>query len=235
MYCPYKPYIYFCPIYGNYSLPRQNPPISVKPKNIEYKNNIIEVSLRIPVLESPYHKQIISKINASVENDIMEFKDQIEEGAKYHAEKMKAAGKPVKPFVASNVYQITYDRNNVLSMTLLYYALVNSISNYVKTSYTYDLTTGKAMSLGDLFKQGVDYIPILNYEIRKELTANKQKYLPDTIKNFAGIARDQPFYLDDSSIAIFLGFNEVAPISAEIPIILIPFSNLRNVLKPSLL
>lgn len=243
MFCPYKCYFFMNDHPGHYPprfpeapLPegrQTQPPLKVKSKNISYKKNYIDVNLNIPVLSDGPNNKNVDYINKSVENDITEFKNQIEEGAEHDAQEAKKKGKTMQPYRASNVYEITYNKNGIISLSLLYNVLLNGLNNYVKTGYTYDLNTGKALSLGDLFRPGTNYRQILNNEIRNELAS--KKYSPSAAASFPGVAPDQPFYLRNNSLDVFFGFNEVAPASAEIPIISIPLSRLSSVLKPRIL
>lgn len=237
MFCPYKCRLFLYDPSSPYPdfLFRQYPPVNVKSKDISYENKHIEVDLRIPVIHGSYKKQYIDNINNSVESDITEFKDQVETGAVYDAEKLESQGKKMQPYQASNIYEVGYNRNGIISIEILYNVLLNKLSNYVKTGYTYDLSTGRSMSLGDLFKPGSNYIQVLNNEIRRQLAEKSTNYLPATAAHFTGISPYQPFYLEDSNLVIFFGFNEVAPVSADIPIINVPLSKLRNILNPRIL
>jgi hypothetical protein len=116
-------------------------------------------------------------------------------------------------------------------LSLLFQENINGKNSFIRTSYNYDLNTGKPLSLKDLFKPNVNYTNILNQEIRRIIQQNPSAYFKDTLKNFTGITEDQPFYLDDNELNIYFGFNEIAPIASEIPIIKIPLYDLREVMK----
>ncbi|MBF8984375.1 DUF3298 and DUF4163 domain-containing protein [Lutibacter sp. B2] len=209
-----------------------NNSVKVNPKEIDNENECIKVDLRIPVLEGCKNKEVQNKINTSIENDEMEFKKQMEEAAKEYAEEAKRKGETINPYAVSTIYEVTYNKNDIISISVIYYEYINEKHYYIRTSYNYDLTTGKSLGLKDLFKEGVDYKKIIDNEIRKQLLANKDQYLPDAVKKFKGISNDQPFYLENDNIAVFFGFHEIAPITSAIPIIKIPFSNLKKELKP---
>jgi hypothetical protein len=234
MKCPYEPNI-FCPYrrITEHRFRYDGPlPLSVNTKEIRLSNNKIDEYLRIPVYTGKISPEIIENINNNFYNDIMEFKTEIEKSAEDNWSKMKSEGKAPIPFQVSNIYNTTYNNNGILSTTLLYQEFINGINNFIKTSYNYDLSTGKSLSLKDLFLNNVNYKEVLDSIIRNQLAINPQDYFPNSLKNFKGISMDQPFYLDDGNLVVFFGFNEIAPISSNIPTIKIPLSEIKGYLKP---
>lgn len=231
-YGPYipRPYVIDNPMY-RYSFSRTNP-IQIKTNEINYSDEYIKADLKYPEIYGLENQRVQDFINNSIKNDIMEFKSQMEYAAKEAADKARMNGEEFKPFVISSVYEVTYNKNNIISISIIYHQYINGINSYIKTSYNFDLMNGEPVSLKDLFKEGVDYQSIVNKEVRKELILNRDKYFPDTLENFKGIAEYHPFYIDDKGLDIYFGFHEIAPIASEIPIIRIPFSALRNYLKP---
>jgi hypothetical protein len=218
--------------FANLRTPADRNVKAVTTKDININNKYIKGNLRIPQLSGTSNQPVFNEINKNIENDIMEFKRQMEASALESEEEAKKKGIKFTPFSISNVYNITYDKNNILSLTILYYELVGGKNYYIKTSYNYDTGSGSSLSIGDLFKPGTNYKSLINTIIRKQLSQNKNLYFPGTLENFKGIADDQPFYLDDNNLVIFFGFNEIAPLESQIPVIKIPFSQLRNSLNP---
>jgi hypothetical protein len=207
----------------------------VTTKEIDFSSEYIKESLRIPVLSGIKDPNIQSQINNSIASDIMEFKRQMEEAAQEAGEEARKAGESFIPYIISNVYSVTFNRNNIISITILYYQNIAGKNYYIKTSYNYDLETGRSLSIGDLFWPDVDYRTLLNNEIRRRIAQNEEQYFPGTLENFTGIAEDQPFYLEGNELVIFFGFNQIAPRESQIPVIRIPLAKLSNELKPKFL
>ena len=227
MICPYLTRSLLCPFraYKPFPIYRLvNSPLTVTDTKIKISNDNIIENLQIPAFHGDVNPQIMENINTNVKNDIMEFKTQLETAAEESAESFKKQGKQFKPYQISNSYSITYNKNNILSVSLLYQEYISGKNSYTRTTYNYNLKTGESMPLRSLFKQGSDYIDTLNSKIRRKFTAQ-----------FKGIAEDQPYYLDDNNLVIFLRFNEIAPAISDIPIIKIPFSELSNILKSQFL
>lgn len=236
MICPFETYPNYCPFYFPHqsfqeydNLYRQR--IFADTQEITNDNSKIKEYLRVPILHGNVNPKMLNYMNENIKNDIMEFKTQMEAAADYNAELAAKQNKKVIPYIISNIYSITYDKDNILSLSLLFQENINGKNSFIRTSYNYDLNTGKPLSLKDLFKPNVNYTNILNQEIRRIIQQNPSAYFKDTLKNFTGIAEDQPFYLDDNELNIYFGFNEIAPIASEIPIIKIPLYNLHEVLK----
>lgn len=215
---------------------REKPtPITVVPKKIKYQNPSIQVDLKIPEIHGMNNKNIEKSINNSIQSDVMEFKREMEQAAKEHTDEAIKSGKKLIPYVISSIYKLNYNKNNIISISMVYHEYLNGLNSYIKAPYNFDIVTGKALSLEDLFIHGVDYKSLINREVRDQLIKNKEKYFPNTIEKFKGVAEDQPFYLENGCLVVFFGFNEIAPTEAQIPVFKIPFSNFINAVKPILL
>jgi hypothetical protein len=207
-------------------------PVLDTPKTFSSKNDIIEVDLRMPVISGIPNKAVQQLINKNIETDIMEFKAQMEAAAKEGSEEATSQGRPFIPYVASNNYVITFDKNNLLSTSVLYHEYVGGKHVYIRSSYNYDLNTGKALGLRDIFKPGTPYRELINSEVRNHIKANPNLYPPGAVENFKGISEDQPYYLEGNNIVINFGFNQLAPSISEIPVIRIPISRFKSQLRP---
>lgn len=206
---------------------------TTQPLNTE--NYKIHEYLNIPVLSGDANPNVLNYINNNIKSDILEFKSQMETAADENAKAMQQAGKPIVPFQISNNYLITYNKNNLLSISLIYQQYINGRNSYIRTAYNYNLQNARSMPLKDLFKPGSNYISTLNNKIISILKANPQDYYPNTASNFKGISEDQPYYLDNNNLVLFFGFNEIAPTASGIPLIKIPFSELSDIINPQLL
>lgn len=204
-------------------------------QSISSENYKIHEYLNIPVLSGAINPNVLKYINNNIKNDILEFKNQMETAADENAKVLQQAGRPVIPFQISNNYIVTYNKNNLLSISLVYQQNINGRNSYIRTTYNYNLKNARSMPLKDLFKPGSDYISVLNSKIKSILQTNPEDYYPSTASNFKGIAEDQPYYLDNNNLVLFFGFNEIAPTASGIPLIKIPFSELSDILNPQLL
>lgn len=214
-----------------YSRIESYPPLTIATTKITNSNDKINEYLQIPVFHGEINPQILENINSNIKNDILEFKNQMESAADENAQNLKKQGKKPDPYQISNTYSITYNKNDILSISLFYQQYISGKNSYIRATYNYDLKTGGSMPLKNLFKQGVDYLGTLNRKTREKLQVN----YPSILAQFKGIAEDQPFYLDNNTLVLFPRFNEIAPTVSAIPVIRIPLHELSNILKPQLL
>ncbi|WP_411680728.1 PdaC/SigV domain-containing protein [Clostridium thailandense] len=229
MICPFLDCNEFCPFQRciQFSMRTSPNPLSVTSQDISMKNDKIHEALQIPILHGQINPQILNNINKNINNDILEFKSEMETAADENAKEAEMHGRPITHYEISNTYLITYNKNNILSISIIYQQYINGRSSYIRTTYNYDLSSGESMSIGSLFKPNTDYIGTLNKLITSKIHGNTNQ--------FKGIAKDQPYYLDNDNLVIFFRFNEIAPVGSEIPVIKIPFSELSSILKPQLL
>jgi hypothetical protein len=241
MHCPYSCCIHPCPFMEpSHGIPQSMEPLraptqsnSVTVTTIEkrFEKPYIKADLRIPEFHGIPDKNVEKYINNAVMSDITEFSDQLTAAAREYADKAAQNNEKFIPYVISTIYELSYNKNNIISFLVIYYELVQGLNNFIKVSYNYDIFTGKSLMLKDLFVPGADYQQLINTEIRKELIKNKQNYFPGTAENFKGIAEDQPFYLREGYLSIFFGFNQIAPTAAQIPLFEIPFYSFGNEVK----
>lgn len=209
--------------------------VLVKTKEINYENAYIKENLKVPILYGTTNGSILNNINSNIENDVIEFKKQMEEAAKEYAEEKGRKGEQFSPYSISNIYTVTFNEDSIISISIIYYELIDNKRYYIRTTYNYNLDTGRSMSIGDLFKEGVNYTQLINMEIRRKLQDDFKGYFPGAAENFKGIAKDQPFYIENGELVLFFGFNEIAPIVSEIPVIKLPFSLFSGYIKQQFL
>ncbi|MDP4146563.1 MAG: DUF3298 and DUF4163 domain-containing protein [Bacillota bacterium] len=238
----YNDFCPFCYNNFNYAIPysyKRIPPktnnLTVTTSEIFNENNKIHEDLRIPVLHGNVNPQVVNYINNNIKNDILEFKSEMEISAEENAVTSQSQGKKVVPVQISNIYLITYNKNNILSISIIYQQNINGKNYFIRTSYNYDLQSGESMPFRDLFRKGIDYKGIINNRIRQKIQQNSKAYFPNTLSKFKGVADDQPYYLEGNNLVTFFDFNEIAPVASDIPVVKIPLYELRDIIKPNLL
>lgn len=235
LYFPYMPKQYIIDSRKQRSILNRVNSIIIKTYELKYKDKYIREDLKYPQLEGLESQQSQGFINNSIKSDIMEFKRQMEKAAKEYAKEAERNGEDFTPFIISSIYEITYNNHNIISILIIYHEYINRINSYIKVSYNFNILTGEPISLKDLFKEDVDYQNLINNEVKNELLFNREKYFPGAAESFKGISEYHPFYIKNGNLVVFFGFHEIAPIASQIPEIKIPFSSLRNYIKPKFL
>jgi len=120
-------------------------------------------------------------------------------------------------------YNIEYNTRNILSVTFSQYEYSGGAHGMTYLfSYTYDLTTGRELSLGELFPKGSDYIHAFNTAIVNQM---KERDIYDSqISPFESIAEDQPFYIHNKRAYVYFQQYEIFPYAVGIQSFFIPLS-----------
>lgn len=205
-------------IYSSHNLNKESSNISSK--KIEFKNDMVEVDMTIPLISGLKDKEIELKINKEIENKAMDFKKSIENLAK-EAKKENALTNSYQIILN---FKVSFNKDNILSLTLCFYEYTGGAHGLgYNESLNIDLNTGEKIYLKDLFDSKEDYKNIINDFIIDEMSKNPDKYYENAVADFYGIIQDQPYYIEDNNIVVYFNPYEIAPYSEGIKEFKIPF------------
>ncbi|MDX9873172.1 MAG: DUF4163 domain-containing protein [Clostridia bacterium] len=160
------------------------------------------------------------------------------EGEKNAAElaQLKAEGSPTSPNKCETYfdYRLKYNQDNLLSVVLLNYQYAGGAhGSTVQSSYTFDLKTGRALALKDLFKEGADYTALISGLIREEIDRRTAADLLMELEQggFKAIKEEQDYYLSARGPVIYFQQYEYFPYVAGIQEFLIEYAQIKNMLK----
>ena len=183
-----------------------------------------------------FKQEIIDKINYTIYKDVMDFKNDVRKQSLeykklYENELSKQADKPLKyQYEVYVTYEVPYDKNNIISIVLTKYEFTGGAHGMTfVNAYNYNLLNGEILKLRDMFKDGVDYIELINDFIYSEISKEPEKYFSGK-DGFKGISKDQPFYIDEEGIIIYFGLYEIAPYYVGIPKFKLKFSEFKDYL-----
>ncbi len=206
--------------------------VNIKDKEVKYKNEAIEVNIKIPVVEGMKNQSIQKKINDMLEEDIIEFKDDLEETAKIGLKDFKEQGWQMKPYVAQVDYKVHYNKDNLLSISVNYYQYTGGAHGAtLQKNFNIDLDTGNEATLKDFFYEGENYKEIISKEIKKQMALEKDKYFDGALNIVSSISNKQSFYIENENIVVCYGHYEIAPYAAGIQEFKIPFSSFKKSVK----
>ncbi|MGI5897477.1 MAG: GHKL domain-containing protein [Oscillospiraceae bacterium] len=149
-------------------------------------------------------------------------------------------------FVASDTgYNILRNDDSLLSICFYTTLNVGGSGEYSRC-FTLDKTTGKVLTLSDLFTEDSDYIGVISADILRQMTEQAEAgegdyFIPGGIWSpeecFQAIAADQNFYIDENNkLVIIFDEYEVAPGSMGMPRFTVETAVLNDILlRPSLL
>jgi hypothetical protein len=186
---------------------------------------VLEVDITIPVIQGLEDKQVEEKINQAIQEDILNFKYQIQTESEEYLQSAKKEGEEIRKYkyIASTYYIVHYQKDNFLSLSVFYYCYtLGAHGCTVQEAYNLNLTNGEKISLPDILKEKKDYEEIINQEIKRQIQLNPEVYFDDAV--FHSISQEQPFYIIEDGIVVYFGLYEIAPYSSGIRYFKIPFS-----------
>ena len=184
----------------------------------------LEVDITIPVIQGLADKQVEDEINQTIKEDILNFKYRIQTESEEYLQSARKEGGEIKKYIASAYYIVHYQKNDLLSLSVFYYCYtLGAHGGMVQKAYNLNLVNGERIPLPDILKEKIDYLKIINKEIKRQIKLNPEAYFDDGAV-FKSISEEQPFYVIEDGIVIYFGLYEIAPYSSGIRYFKIPFS-----------
>ncbi len=220
--------------------------VDVMAKKISIKEEWIDEDISMPVVAGLSDGKVQEKINAMIEKEIMDFKNEFEPMAKEAYEDMKNFEPNPRPYVASISFEEKCNQEGILSLYVVYYEYTGGAHGmHNDISYNIDLETGELITYDSLFKEDFNYKSVIDKNIYRQIDEIKQQYINEALSRgesaedafipyqaFGGIADDQPFYIKDDRIGVYFGLYEIEAYAAGIPTFEIPVSELKDGLNP---
>lgn len=173
---------------------------------------------------------ILSNLNNTISSSVYDFKDGIYEEEKQINDINPDGSKTKINYKVFSNYDITFNKNQVVSIVLSLMALDDNSTQYSDLySYNMDLLTGNQLSLKDIFKPNTDYLKLVSDFINLKISQQPSFYYPNTSVN---IPDDQSFYLTDKGIVIYFGLDEISPAANGVPKFLMPFEDFQSYINP---
>ncbi|WP_150273685.1 WG repeat-containing protein [Paenibacillus tepidiphilus] len=142
------------------------------------------------------------------------------------------AGGEDQDFSYTGDFSVSFFRKHLLVLELSGYKYPFGAAHGMPTRLFphINLKNGRFYKLSDLFKPGSKYTEKLSEIVGKQIATDPQySYVfPDTYK---GIARDQPFYVDESALYLYFAPYEIAPYAAGFPTFRIPFAEIMGLIS----
>lgn len=200
------------------------------------ENKYFYYDLKYPVIHNvkngyfQVNEDILKNLNETINSSVYSFKQGIlEEEQQINAVNPDGSKTKVNYRVYSN-YDITFNKNHVLSLVLHLTAMDDNSTQYDDLySYNIDLLTGNQLLLKDIFRPGVNYLKLVSDFINFKISQNPESYYPN---NIVDIPEDQSFYLTDQGIVIYFGLDEISPAANGIPKFLMEFTNFESYINP---
>ena len=202
----------------------------------EHKENGYEAKIVTPKIEGLLDKELENKLNSEFKENANSIIAAYESDVK---ELKKEFGEETVHMAIESNYEVKTDNDKILALDVYIFTAAGS-SNTKHSFYNIDKTSGKLLSLSDMFKKGADYItPISEYITSEMRRMNKEEdglfWIGDEQEFFEGFKKikpDQNFYINnDGQIVICFDKYEVSAGAQGCPEFVIPNDIIKNILS----
>ncbi|MBE7149474.1 DUF3298 and DUF4163 domain-containing protein [Bacillus mycoides] len=207
--------------------------INVKTVTQKGKKPYIEYQINRPSFHNFSDSKFQNKLNSYYKNSTAKFKSKLEKEAQKYYKETEGSSTPFHPYVANVDYKVPLNKPPFLSLYVNYYQYTGGAHGlYTWKANTFDLNEKKLLHLDDLFQQEDKYKEIIRTEIVRQTKQNESIYFPDAVEKVTSTKKFH-YFLEPDNLVIYFSLYEIAPYSSGIPQFRIPYTLLRDYLKPS--
>ncbi len=199
--------------------------VTVENEEKVYSNKYVSVNINKPIVKFAKNKKVEEIINNKISKRINEFEEKITNLSMKDNEYNIKVGLETKPYVINVNNNVTYNKNNILSITLhLYTYMGGAHGSSVDESFNFDTNTGNAGVLQDFLGNNKNYNKLILDNIKSTINKNPELYFKEVVDKLDIIPYNQKFFLTDNDLVIYFDEYEIAPYVAGIPKFYIPLS-----------
>lgn len=207
--------------------------INVKTVTQKGKKPYIEYQINRPSFHNFSDSKFQNKLNSYYKNSTAKFKSKLEKEAQKYYKETEGSSTPFHPYVANVDYKVPLNKPPFLSLYVNYYQYTGGAHGlYTWKANTFDLNEKKLLHLDDLFQKEDKYKEIIRTEIVRQIKQNESIYFPDAVEKVTSTKKFY-YFLEPDNLVIYFSLYEIAPYSSGIPQFRIPYTLLRDYLKPS--
>lgn len=213
--------------------------------DVQVENNIIEremtyqstlilrYKINYPQFRSEAFRQAVARINRYYRARALAFRQYCERRlfpmAVEDYRNSIANGYPVHVYEAQDDYTVTYLQNCALSLFFDRYEYTGGAhGTTARSSETWDLQTGRRITLGRLFPPGVNERDFVIREVNRQIAEQIQNGNNIYFDNYQQLVEQTfdpaSFFLTPEGAAVYFQQYDIAPYSSGIPVFLIPYS-----------
>lgn len=126
-------------------------------------------------------------------------------------------------------YEIKTNERDILSLTIGNYAITVPSAHGLTLlrSLTFNITSGKQYTLGELFKKDSNYVKVLSDMVQEQI---QERDMP-LVEVFKGISPDQYFYIADKALILYFQLYELTPYVYGFPFFPISVYAIQDIIK----
>lgn len=190
-----------------------------------YSNKYVSVNINKPIVKIAKNKEAEGIINNKISKRINDFEEYITKLSIRDNEYNIKVGLEPKPYVININNNVTYNKNNILSITLNLYSYTGGAhGSSVDESFNFDINTGNRGVIEDFLGNNRNYNKIILDNVKATINKNPELYFKEAVDKLNVIPYNQKFFLTDKDLVIYFDEYEIAPYVAGIPKFYIPLS-----------
>ncbi|WP_346846333.1 MULTISPECIES: PdaC/SigV domain-containing protein [unclassified Clostridium] len=190
-----------------------------------YSNKYVSVNINRPIVKIVKNKEAEGIINNKISKRINDFEEYITKLSIRDNEYNIKVGLETKPYVINVNNNVTYNKNNILSITLNLYSYTGGAhGSSVDESFNFDINTGNRGVIEDFLGNNRNYNKIILDNVKATINKNPELYFKEAVDKLNVIPYNQKFFLTDKDLVIYFDEYEIAPYVAGIPKFYIPLS-----------
>lgn len=216
---------------GQYKIKTEN---IVKVVNDNNGRMLLSVDCAYPVIISDEENPFYTYINDEYKKNAEEYVKSIESWNQDVEAMAEALGEDFRPLVFSLSYEVTLNRNNMLSITTHNYENTNGAHpNTSKESKTFQMLLEKELSLTDILDSDQDDVDaVVRTSFEKILMESPfEMDISDVQRNLAEEVHNVNFYLTDNSLVMYFNPYQVGPYAIGAPSSEIKYEGPSGVVK----
>lgn len=183
------------------------------------------------------NSEIVSNINKQFEEKSKEFIEEAKNGepAKNALTAYKAAnGNTFSPFTMQQSYEVTYNKNNILSVVNNYLEETgNDLPEYSKQAFTYDMKTGNMLAITDILNISEEEInTIVTENFTNIIKASPEAYYDDAITTLSDNLEYLNYYLTENGIVFYFQPYIISPYETSYPQFTLMYNDNPDIFQP---
>lgn len=208
---------------------------SVSDKNFNVQKYGLNLDMHIPQFNNLSDKVFEKQLNTRLIKEAIARKKEIINLAKSYNQDMIQDGLEPVPFEYIETFSVIPSIQPFYVVELYKYQYSGGAHGISELNYiNLNLEENKMVTLADLFKENVDYIPLINESVRQEINRREQlgEFFFTGSDGFQTIKTNQPFLINkNGELVIVFNVYEIAPYASGAIYITIPLSHIRPYLK----
>lgn len=213
--------------------------LTIDTARTDLSEGLLTATIQYPILSGPWNPRALETINAifkqSADTALAQGRQNAKELEDVVSEFDSSYGGSLQCSTYFN-YGIKYNQNGLLSVVLTNYQYAGGAhGSTIQTAHTFDLNTGRQLTLSDLMKSGSGYEKFLDEQIRKEIDkrVNEGSLYEFQDQPFKTLGEHPNFYLSDDGIVFYFQQYEYFPYVAGIQEFTISYDSVSDFLNPS--